>query len=465
MNIAQKIVKPALLAGFQDILPARMIPFQEMIAKIKVVFESFGFVPLETPGMERLEVLTGGSDDFNKSIFRTRVVRGVEDRGAADLLEEDAAMRFDLTVPLARVVASHPEIQRPFKRYQYGKVWRGEKPQKNRYREFFQFDADIVGSSSILADAEIVHLIYSTLNMFELPTFSIKINDRRVLNGLAEVLGCPDKCKELDRAIDKVDSLGIEGVITELTKKSDDPFASPLVLDDVQSGILLKFLHIKADSSKELLRKVADFFGEKSPEAAKGIEALHQICIKLWSLGISEKFWKIDLSVARGLDYYTGPVFETVVDDMPDVGSIFSGGRFDGLVNRFDAAINMPGVGASIGVDRLFTVLTKLGKIKEQATVSKVLVTIFDQSLSHISYMCAHSVRKSGVPTEVYLGNEKSLKGQLGYALKQGIRFVIIIGPDEIKSKKVMLKDLDTKQQELLTESEATARITAVLES
>src|ERR1035437_10989412 len=164
MNIAQKVVKPALLAGFQDILPARMIPFQEMIAKIKVVFESFGFVPLETPGMERLEVLTGGSDDFNKSIFRTRVVRGVEDRGAADLLEEDAAMRFDLTVPLARVVASHPEIQRPFKRYQYGKVWRGEKPQKNRYREFFQFDADIVGSSSILADAEIVHLIYSTLN-------------------------------------------------------------------------------------------------------------------------------------------------------------------------------------------------------------------------------------------------------------------------------------------------------------
>ena len=159
MNIASKTVKPALLAGFQDILPSRMIPFQKMLGQIKAVFESFGFVPLETPGMERIEVLTGGSADFNKSIFRTRVVRGAEDL-AADLLEEDAAMRFDLTVPLARVIASHPEIQRPFKRYQIGKVWRGEKPQSNRYREFYQFDADIVGSNSILADAEIVHLIH-----------------------------------------------------------------------------------------------------------------------------------------------------------------------------------------------------------------------------------------------------------------------------------------------------------------
>jgi histidyl-tRNA synthetase len=296
-----------------------------------------------------------------------------------------------------------------------------------------------------------------------LPAFVIKINDRRILNGLAEILGCPDKCKELDRAIDKVDSIGIEGVIQELTKKSDDPFLTPLILNPEQCGTLLRFLHIKTDCPKDLLRKVEAFFDKKSAEATKGIEAVRQICIKLWSLGIPEEFWKIDLSVARGLDYYTGPVFETVVPDMPDIGSIFSGGRFDGLVNRFDAAINMPGVGASIGVDRLFTVLSRLGKVKEETTVSKVLVTVFDPTLSHVSYLCANTIRKSGIPTEVYLGNEKTLKGQLGYALKQGIRFVVIIGSQELQSKKITLKDLFTKQQELLTEVEAIARIAAVL--
>jgi histidyl-tRNA synthetase len=302
------------------------------------------------------------------------------------------------------------------------------------------------------------------LSALDLPSFVIKINDRRILNGLAELLGCSDKCKELDRAIDKVDSIGIAGVIQELMKTSDDPFARPLILSPEQCETLSAFLRIKADSSRELLKKVEVFFGEKSTEATKGIQAIRQICIKLWSLGISEVFWKIDLSVARGLDYYTGPVFETVVPDMPDVGSIFSGGRFDGLVNRFDAAINMPGVGASIGVDRLFTVLSRLGKIKEETSVSKVLVTVFDPTLSHISYLCADTIRKSGIPTEIYLGNEKTLKGQLGYALKQGIRFVVIIGSQEIQLNKITLKDLLLKQQELLTEVEAIARITAVLQ-
>ncbi|MEO8637805.1 MAG: histidine--tRNA ligase [Candidatus Taylorbacteria bacterium] len=463
MKTEQKTVRPSLLSGFQDILPARMIPFQKLIARIKIIFESFGFVPLETPGMERLEVLTGGSEDFNKSIFRTRVVRGAEDRGK-DLGDEDSALRFDLTVPLARVVASYQEIPRPFKRYQIGKVWRGEKPQNNRYREFFQFDADIVGSNSILADTEIVQVIYATLSNLELPKFSIRINDRRILNGLAEILNCSDKCKELDRAIDKIDSLGVDGVIAELTKESDTALTNPLLLNPEQIQILKGFLALKSETSSELLNLVEKFFEAKSEDASKGIDALKALTKNLLLIGIPEEFWKIDLAVARGLDYYSGPVFETVIEDMPDIGSIFSGGRFDGLVNRFDADINMPGVGASVGVDRLFTALTRLGRVKEETSVSKVLVTIFDQSLAEASLACASRIRRGGVPTEIYLGNERTIKAQLGYALKQGIRFVIILGPDEIKSGKVALRDLDAKKQELLTEKEASDMITLALQ-
>lgn len=458
----QKTVKPALLAGFQDTLPAQMIPFQRVVGNIKTVFESFGFVPLETPGMERFEVLTGGKENFNKSIFVTRIVQGLEDRGT-DAGQEESAMRFDLTVPLARVVAAYPELPRPFKRYQIGKVWRGEKPQDNRYREFFQFDADTIGSFSILADTEIVQLMYETLKTLGLPKFVVRVNDRRVLNGLAEILGCAERSKDLDRTVDKIGSLGVDGVIKDITTKSEKPFDPKLVLGDAEAARLREFLELRSESPEGLLELVTKFVGNDSAQALEGVNALKALIRNLRLLGIPEDFWKVDLSVARGLDYYSGPVFETGVPDMPEVGSIFSGGRFDGLVSRFIAGSNIPGVGASVGLDRLFTVLTKLEKVKAQASTAKVLVTVFDPSLADTSFLCANRIRSSGVPTEVYLGQEITLGKQLAYAARQGIRFAIIIGPDEIAAGKMALRDLDSRVQEILTEAEAIARIAVAL--
>lgn len=458
-------VKPALLAGFQDVLPSQMIPFQKMVGRIRGVFESFGFVPLETPGMERREVLTGGSDDFNKSIFATRIITGAEDRGTT-LEEDDAAMRFDLTVPLARVVASYPDLPRPFKRYQFGKVWRGEKPQKNRYREFFQFDADIIGANSILADTEIIQLMYETLRAFELDDFLIRISDRRILDGLAEAVGCIERPKDFNRFMDKADTFrSTDKFVAELTRApSNKAFDPKLVLTSEQGEKVREFLLLAEDTPDELLRRTETFFGELSAQAGLGIRALWALVENLTTLGIPRKFWKIDLAVARGLDYYSGPVFETSISSMPEVGSVFSGGRFDGLTSRFIEGSKIPGVGASVGVDRLFTVLTTKGTIKAQAGTARVLVTRFrDDKLAQVSLAVANRIRARGIPTELYLGEEEKVGPQIIYAVKQGARYAVIIGSDEVAENMITLKDLSARTQETLTEAVAIDRILAGL--
>jgi len=458
----QKTIKPVTLAGFQDYLPERMIILQSTLDKIRAVYESFGFLPLDTPSMEKLEVLTGG-EQFNKSIFVSRIKSGLED-SAENLLEEDFASRFDLTVSLARVVAAYPDIPKPFKRYQVGKVWRGEKPQKGRFREFLQFDIDTIGSKSIWADTEIVQIMYKTLKTLGFENFNIKINDRRILNALAETLGFQDSDKDLFRTIDKMDKLGIEGIIAELASLNQFQLIGK-PLDEAAKEILRNFLSIKEKDPVEIMNATQKILGGKTVNGDLGIQAMKDMIKNLDSLGIPREFWTIDLSVARGLDYYTGPVFETYITNVDGLGSVFSGGRFDGLTNRFVPGSNIAGVGASVGVDRIILALESKGLVKKTNTTADVLVTVFNEGLAEYSMKLGQDMREAGIKTEVYIGEPVSLKAQIVYAVKRGIRFVVIVGQDEIAKGMIAVKDTTDKSQVVLTKDEAFVSIISRLKS
>src|SRR3989338_2804222 len=347
--MSSKTIKPDLLGGFRDMLPGEAIMFQDMVATIRRVYESFGFVPLETPGMERWDVLTGNAKKVEKSIFTARIARGIEDERVSDeTWEQNYTLRFDLTVPLARIVAAYPDLPKPFKRYQIGRVWRGEKPQAGRFREFYQFDFDTIGSNSILADVEVIHVMYATMVALGIQNFVIRFNTRKLLNGLAELVNCRERASEMLRVIDKLDKIGIEGVLAELQRQPDNEYdESALALSAEQATAVQSFLEIRGDSTQDVIAQLKELFAGKSATGGAGIAEIESIIATLRVLGVPEANWRFDLSVARGLDYYTGPVFETVLTDLPKLGSVFSGGRFDGLTNRFMPDSNIPGVGAS----------------------------------------------------------------------------------------------------------------------
>jgi histidyl-tRNA synthetase len=423
----KRVIKPEVLGGFRDFLPKEALARQEMFEKIGRICESFGFVPLDTPGMERLEVLTGGDEKFNKSIFTARIKKGEEDKGVSEKeWEQDYALRFDLTVPLARVVAANPDLIKPFKRYQVGKVWRGERQQAGRFREFYQFDFDIIGAKSTLADVEIINLMYSIMKSLGIDGFIIRFNTRKILNGLAEKVGCLARANEMFRVMDKQDKIGREGVLEELKRQPDNEFdESALSFSETQLEAVKLFLGINGSNSEEIISKLKEFFGDSSTAASYGIKELEFIADSLRRIGLPENNWQLDLSVARGLDYYTGPVFETFLTDLPALGSVLSGGRFDGLTNRFMPGSNIAGVGASVGVDRLLVGMKTLGLVEEKDSVTQVLVTVFDESdesLISASLEFADLLRKSGLSTEIYLGEDSSLRVQISYAAKNQFR-------------------------------------------
>ena len=426
----KKTINPELAGGFRDYLPEDMIPRQKMFDTIRKTFEVFGFVPLDTPGIEKESVLTGGDANFKMMMFKANL-REDEDEGLA--------LRFDLTVPLARVISLYgDQIEKPFKRYQTGKVWRGEKPQAGRFREFVQFDADIVGTNRMSADAEIIALMYETMTALKIERFLIKVNNRKILNGLSNFAGYDSSLNvEVLRSIDKLDKIEWKGVTKELKGKG---------LNDTQLDQLEKFINLKGESAEEILAKLSDLM-VGSPEALVGINELREVTDNLKSLGVPTNFWQIDLSVARGLGYYTGPVFETTLLDLPSIGSVFSGGRYDDLVSRFGKQ-NLSAVGASIGVDRLFAALEKLSLLKKEKSVVKVLVLNFDEKAEGYCQEIVSLIRKSNVAAEIYLGRETMLKSQLAYALKQEIPVVIIAGGSEMEKRVVQIKNLDKRSQE-----------------
>jgi histidyl-tRNA synthetase len=425
-----KYINPELPSGFRDYLPENMMVRQAMCDKIKTVFERFGFLPLDTPGIERKEVLTGGDENFSKQIFNVNLHEE----------KDDFALRFDLTVPLARVVSLYSEeLPKPFKRYQVGNVWRGERAQAGRFKEFMQFDADIVGSSRLIADAEIIALMYETMNSLGLKNFLIKINNRKILNGLADFVGYEKKSNaDVLRIIDKMDKIGWEGVEKELTDS--------VKLDKEQTKKLKEFLDLRAESSEKILTEASGLI-KKSDEATEGIKELEEIIADLKALGVPEKYYRVDLSVARGLGYYTGPVFETILTDLPGIGSVMSGGRYDDLVSRFSVQ-NIPSVGASVGLDRLFAAMEKLGMIKKKKTLVKAVVLNFDKEAEDYCLKIVAELRKSEIDSEIYLGKEINLKGQLAYALTQEIPVVLIAGEKEKKTQTVQIKDVVKRTQE-----------------
>jgi len=426
----QGYIEPGVASGFRDYLPEDAIPRQRMFDTIREVFERFGFSPLVTPAMERIEVLTGNDPDFNMQIFK--ISTGGDQTNPL-------ALRFDHTVPLARVVAQYQtEIDKPFKRYAVGPVWRGEKAQAGRYREFAQFDADTVGTADVIADAEVIALMYETMTALGIKNFLIRVNNRKVLNGLPEYVGFdPEKIKQVLRILDKLDKASWDGVAEELERE--------LGFEGAQLDALKKFVDLKTDSNTTTVKAVKELMSI-SEIALEGARELEEIISSVTSLGVPDSAWSVDLSVARGLDYYTGPVFETILTDLPEIGSVFSGGRYDGLVARFGST-SVPATGASVGVDRLFAALEKLGLVKRKRTVAEVIIFDFDPEGREIVQSVATDLRRGGISTEIYFGNDNTLKGQLAYAVRKEFPIAIIIGSNERERGEVTVKNLVEREQ------------------
>lgn len=431
--VDEKIVEPRVPRGFRDYLPAQMNARLRIISTIRTVYERYGFLPLETPAQEFKATLLGYGDDNTKQIFSFRNPE-----------EEDVALRFDLTVPLARVVAQYPDLVLPFRRYQVAPVWRADKPDPGRLREFIQFDLDSVGTSSLAADVEILCAMYDALRAVGIERFKIRFSNRKILDSLLDFAGIPHELShKVFRVLDKLDKIGLHGIAQELTAgrvdSSGDRIPGLGLLRD-QVDPIKKFLALPQGKRREVLKSVSSLFiGVASASAA--VEELGTICDSLESLAIAEENVALDLSIARGLDYYTGTVFEASLTDAPEFGSIFGGGRYDGLVERF-LGRRIPAVGASIGVDRLFVAMQKLGLIREVASTAHVIVTVMEPSRLSDYQKLTRELRMAGVNTEMYLGEEKTLGKQLQYANRQQIPLAVIMGSDEFAKKEVTIKNL-----------------------
>ncbi|MBI4433392.1 histidine--tRNA ligase [Candidatus Uhrbacteria bacterium] len=446
-------IPPALPSGFRDYLPAEAIARGRMIATIRAVFERYGFDPLETPAVERTDVLTGNDPRFRMIIYEAQTTA---QRRAGEPI--DTALRYDLTVPLARVVAANRSLPLPFKRYQMGNVWRGERPQAGRFREFLQCDADIVGTASPLADAEVIACIADVMRALGITQFTIRINNRKILNGLAEAAGF-DVAQAADvlRVIDKLPKIGREAVLRELGKPQRT--ASAAEGDDAsesESGCGLSVSAVErigiflalAGTTDALLDQMATFF-VGSPVATEGVTELRSVIAALRAMGVPEEAFVLDPSIARGLSYYTGTVFETFLGELPSMGSVCSGGRYDDLVARF-SDISVPAVGCSFGVDRLFAALTTLNRIAGATTATEVFVTIMDPEALPEYLAIAAELRRADIRTVLWLGTRMGFKEQLSYASERGIPIAVIVGSDERAAGTVVLRDLRTRQQEVV---------------
>jgi histidyl-tRNA synthetase len=377
--------------------------------------------------------LLGNYGEGNKQIFRF-----------TDLEENDVAMRFDLTVPLARVVAQYRDLPRPFRRYQVGPVWRFDKPDPGRFREFIQFDLDTVGSTSMGADAEILAGICDTMEALGIERFRVRCSNRKILNSLIAFAGIePERGTQLFRVLDKLDRIGRQGVWEELTTGRED--ASGDVIAglgfDVEAVTRIdEFLQLPTGTRAQVLDAVSQLFSNV-PGADEGIGELRSIAEYLSALGIAEQKVVFDMTIARGLDYYTGPVFETNLLDAPEFGAVFSGGRYDGLVERF-LGEKIPATGASIGVDRLLAALLKLDVVELKPSTAQVLVTVFERARLVDYQRVTRELRLAGINAELYLGEEKGIRKQLQYADRQKIPVAVIIGSDEFARDEVSIKDL-----------------------
>jgi histidyl-tRNA synthetase len=424
--------------GTRDFLPDEMALRERVRRVIEETFRLYGFQPLETPATERLEILTGKyGEEADRLIFKI-LKRGEElESGKASGDLADLGLRYDLTVPLARVVAMHRgELTYPFKRYQIQPVWRAERQQKGRYREFVQCDADIVGTSSVSADAEIIALTDDILQRLAIPGYRIHINHRMLLQAIARAAGVADaRFLEMCVVIDKTDKIGLDGVLEELGSKD---FGSRIIQ-------LLKEMLACPEEPLEAMKFIRNHVDEFDA-GRKAIEEMRHLFADLTALEIPERRLAFRIYLARGLDYYTGPIFETLIEE-PKIGSITGGGRYDNLIGVF-CGETIPATGTTIGIERIFDVMRELNLFGEVAAASaQVLVAVFSDETRSESLKIAAELRKAGIATEVYLEPPKKLAKQFAHADKKKIPFVVIAGPDEVSRGEVTIKNLSTGEQ------------------
>src|SRR5436190_6468417 len=424
-------VEPRLSRGLRDFLPAQMLARQRMIDTIRGVYELYGFVPLATPAIEYLDVLSGSAgQEAQQSIFRV-----------ANPENEALGLRFDLTVPLARVIAQYADLPRPFRRYQVAPVWRADKPDKGRFREFTQFDLDSVGTESEIADTEILAGMADTLDALNVGRYLVRFSSRAVLNLLLDYGEIsPEQGVDVFRVLDKLDKVGIEKVRLELMQGYKDESGDTIRGVGLSAGQVEKidrFLAIRG-TRKEVLAQLHDLF---AGVAADPLSAIERISNHLYALGYADDRVALDLSIARGLAYYTGPVFEAILLDAPQFGSVFGGGRYDNLVMRFLGEA-IPAVGASMGVDRLLAALFFLDRIDKRKATARVLVTMIDPALASDYLQITWELRRAGIPTELYIGMARGPGRQLKYADQYEIPLAILYGSNEKQQGVVTVKNM-----------------------
>ena len=438
-------VQPRTLSGFMELLPGRQIQFDRMAAIIRESFSLYGFTPLDTPLIEASEVLLAkGGGETEKQIYRFN-------KGDSDL-----SLRFDLTVPLAKYVAlNYANLAFPFRRFQIGKVYRGERAQRGRFREFYQADIDIIGDGKldISNDAEIPAIIYRTFTSLGLRRFQIRVNNRKILNGFYAMLDLTQKSGDIMRTVDKLEKIGEKSVRDLLT-------APEIGLTDEQAAEILRFIEIKGTNA-EILASLEQYRG-RNEKFDEGLDELGAMVKNLAGFGVPEANFALDLTIARGLDYYTGTVYETTMLDHPEIGSICSGGRFDNLAEYYTDK-QLPGVGISIGLTRLFFVLEDQGYLNDQLNTAPADVLILPMTEDMApAISLATSLRTANIRTQIY-GEQKKFKQKMSYADKIAVPYVIFLGEDEIKDGAAAVKNMRTGEQVKLPVNEAVAAIQAGL--
>ena len=430
-------VQPRTLSGFMELLPRQQMVMERIMEILRETYSLYGFTPLDTPIIEASEVLLAkGGGETEKQIYRFT-------KGDADL-----ALRFDLTVPLAKYVALHyNDLSFPFRRYQIGKVYRGERAQRGRFREFYQADIDIIGDGKldVTNEAEIPAIIYQVFTRLGLHRFQIRVNNRKILNGFYAMLGLTDKAGDIMRTVDKLDKIGAGKVRDLLT-------AEDIGLTEDQAGEILTFISIQG-SNQQVLSALESYRG-RNKIFDQGLDELHTVVKYLSAFGVPEKNFAVDLTIARGLDYYTGTVYETTMLEHPEVGSVCSGGRYDNLAEYYTDK-QLPGVGISIGLTRLFYVLQEQGMLNEalNSAPADALILPMTGDLGPAAAL-ATQLRQAGVRTQLYT-EQKKFKQKMTYADRIGVPYVLFLGDDEIAQGTVSVKDMATGEQVALPAAEA----------
>ena len=439
------IIKPRTLSGFMELLPGKQIQFERMVSILRDTYSSYGFAPLDTPAIEDAQILLAkGGGETEKQIYR--FMKG----------DTDLALRFDLTVPLAKyVAANYGQLTFPFKRYQIGKVYRGERSQRGRFREFYQADIDVIGDGKldIINEAEIPAIIYRTFTKLGLTKFVIRVNNRKVLNGFFELLGLTETAGDIMRTIDKLEKIGGEKVKQLLMDECG--------VEEAKADEIIRFISCPGTSADKLA--FLETYRGRCETFDLGLDELKTVAVYLPAFGIKEENFAIDLTIARGLDYYTGTVYETTMTDYPEIGSVCSGGRYDNLAEYYTDK-KLPGVGISIGLTRLFYVLGEQGLLNEAMVTAPadVLVIPMTEDLS-FPISAATTLREAGVRTQIYT-EKKKVKQKFAYADKMGIPFAVIIGDDEAAQQMVSVKDLTSGNQELMSPAAAAEKIKAEMD-